>query len=204
MRNVGGRLLDEGYVVVSVELRSFGDFKVDGLDHDAYISGLEKGEFVGQVVLDNVQVGEAVVNLFKDREGSTISILGHSFGGYIAIHVGALIDGISHTMTSGHFLPYACINTDFAHHGQDILSIEGVAEIYDVAGMIAPAGEFHVFFGGRDSLFTSGSRESFERLESIYEAQGAPGNATMDVNPSIGHRVDPDAVIGRLPDLPDG
>lgn len=201
MRNIGGRLLDEGYVVVSVELRSFGSFTVDGLGHDAYISNLENGEFIGQVVLDTVQVGEAVVNLFNDREGSTISIFGHSFGGYIALHVGALIDGIRHTMSSGHFLPYACINTEFAHHGQDILSIEGVAEIYDVSGMVAPQGEVNVFFGGRDSLFTAGSRESFKRLEAIYDVLGAPGKATMDVNPSIGHLVDPDAVIARLPDL---
>ncbi len=204
MRNIGGILLDEGYVVVSVELRSFGDFKVNGLGHDAYIAGLENGVFIGQVVLDNVQVGEAVVNLFEENEGSTLSILGHSFGGYIALHVGSLIDGISHTMSSGHFLPYACINTDFAHHGQDIIAMEGVAEIYDLAGMIAPAGEVNLFFGAQDSLFTSGSRESFRRLEAIFETLGATGKATMDVNPSIGHEVDPAAVIAVLPDLPGG
>jgi cephalosporin-C deacetylase-like acetyl esterase len=40
------------------------------------------------VVADNIQVAEAVVNLFKGREGSTVSILGHSFGGYIGLRSG--------------------------------------------------------------------------------------------------------------------
>lgn len=202
MRNIGGRLLDEGYVVVSVELRSFGAFTVDGKVHDPYIAGLRDGEFIGQVVQDNIQVGEAVVNLFQDNPGSTISIFGHSFGGYIALHVGALVDGISYSMSSGHFLPYACVNTEFAHHGQDILGMEGIAEIYDVTGMIAPLGNVDVFFGGRDRLFTPSSREAFKRLEAIYEKLGGPGKATLHVNPDIGHRVDPDAVIASLPKLP--
>lgn len=202
MRNIGGRLLDEGYVVASVALRSFRGFMVDGKGHDQYVAGLGDGEFIGQVVADNIQVGEAVVDLFKDHEGSTVSILGHSFGGYIALHVGALVDGLTYTMSSGHFLPYACVNTEFAHHGQDILGMEGIAEIYDVAGMIAPAGNVELFFGGRDKLFTPSSREAFARLEAIYEKLGGPGKATLHVNPDIGHRVDPDAVIASLPTLP--
>ena len=118
------------------------------------------------------------------------------------MHVGALVDGISYSMSSGHFLPYACVNTEFAHHGQDILGMEGIAEIYDVVGMVAPLGNVDVFFGGRDKLFTPSSREAFKRLEAIYAKLGGPGKATLHVNPDIGHRVDPDAVIASLPKLP--
>lgn len=204
MRNVGGRLLDEGYVVVSIELRSFGDFLVDGKGHDAYIADLGDGEFIGQVVTETIQVSEAVLDLYSANDLNTFAVFGHSFGGYIALHVGALVDGMNFVMSSGHFLPYACINTDFAHAGQDILAMEDVAEIYDVTALAAPEAKVDLFFGAQDSLFTSASVESFERLEVIYDELGVPGEANMHVNPSIGHEVDPDAVIAALPIIPKG
>lgn len=204
MRNVGGRLLDEGYVVVSVELRSFGDFLVDGKGHDAYIADLGDGEFIGQVVTETIQVSEAVVDLYSDSDLNTVAIFGHSFGGYIALHVGALVDGMDFVMSSGHFLPYACINTDFAHAGQDILAMEDIAEIYDVTALAAPEAKVDLFFGAQDSLFTSASVESFERLEVVYDKLGVPGEANIHVNPSIGHEVDPGAVIAALPIIPKG
>jgi dienelactone hydrolase len=203
MRNIGGRLLDEGYLVVSVEMRSFGEFLIDGKGHDAYIAGLEDGEFVGQVVLETGQVANAIADLFPEEELNTVAIFGHSFGGYIALHVGALVDRMDFVMSSGHFLPYACINTDFAHAGQDIIAMEGVAEIYDVTALAAPTGaNVDLFFGAQDSLFTSASVESFERLEVIYDKLGASGEPSIHVNPSIGHEVDPDAVIAALPAIP--
>lgn len=198
MRNIGGRLLEEGYITVATELRSFGDFKVDGKGHDAYIDTLDDGEFVGQVATETVQVGRAVRRLFPPEEGSSMSIFGHSFGGYIALHAGALVEGIDVTMSSGHFTPYACVNTKFHHHGQDIVAMEGVAEIYDVVGMIAPEREVRLFFGGKDDLFTPASVQSFERLEAIFEKLGAPGKAQMYVSPANGHEVDPEAVIASF------
>lgn len=199
MQNIGTILLEAGYIVVSAKLRSFGDFTIDGKNHEAYIAGLADGEFVGQVVSDTVQVGEAVVEGLVTVEGSTLTVLGHSFGGYIALHVGALVDGVDLTISSGHFTPYACVNTEFHHHGQDILEMEGVAELYDVVGMVAPESRVELFFGGRDKLFTQASRDSFARLEAIFEARGAAAQARMHVNPSIGHRVDPEGVLAVLP-----
>ena len=185
------------------EMRSFGEFLIDGKGHDAYIAGLEDGEFVGQVVLETGQVANAIADLFPEEELHTVAIFGHSFGGYIALHVGALVDRMDFVMSSGHFLPYACINTDFAHAGQDIIAMEGVAEIYDVTALAAPTGaNVDLFFGAQDSLFTSASVESFERLEVIYDKLGASGEPSIHVNPSIGHEVDPDAVIAALPAIP--
>ena len=112
--------------------------------------------------------------------------------------------GFVFALTACNKVPYACINTDFAHAGQDILAMEGVAEIYDVTGMVASKGQVDLFFGAQDSLFTSGSVESFERLEVIFDKLGAPGEANIHVNPAIGHEVAPEAVIAALPVLPGG
>jgi pimeloyl-ACP methyl ester carboxylesterase len=202
MRNIGGRLLEEGYVVVSVEMRSFGEYKIDGKGHDQYIADLDDGEFVGRVLLDNLDVARALEGLFPPEEFGTLTVFGHSFGGYIALHVGALIDRVTQTMSSGHFAPYGCINTDFHDACQDILAIDGLFEIYDTAGMIAPRGRVDLFFGGQDTLYTGAVDQAFERLEVIFDKLGAPGQATMTVNPSLGHEVDVEAVLSTLPPLP--
>ena len=112
--------------------------------------------------------------------------------------------GFVFALTACNKVPYACINTDFAHAGQDILAMEGVAEIYDVTGMVASKGQVDLFFGAQDSLFTSASVESFERLEVIFDKLGAPGEANIHVNSSIGHEVAPEALIAALPVLPGG
>jgi len=202
MHNIGGRLLELGYVVASVEMRSFGVFKVDGKGHDDYIADLADGEYVGRVLADNVQVAKAVRELFAPEEIGTFSVFGHSFGGYIALHIGALYDWVDQTMSSGHFLPYGCVNTDLHDPCQDILAIEGLFEIYDTAGMIAPKGRVDLFFGEQDSLLTAAVYDAFERLEVIFDKLGAPGDATLTVSPSFGHEVDVEAVVASLPPLP--
>jgi len=204
MHNIGGTLLELGYVVVSVEMRSFGIFKVDGKGHDAYIADLADGEYVGRVLADNVQVAEAVRELFPPEEIGTFTVFGHSFGGYIALHIGALYDWVDQTMSSGHFLPYGCVNTDLHDPCQDIFAIEDLFEIYDTVGMIAPKGRVDLFFGEQDSLLTAAVYESFERLEVIFDKLGAPaGDATLTVSPSLGHEVDVEAVVARLAPLPE-
>ena len=198
MHNIGGHLLDHGYVVVSVEMRSFGAFEIDGMGHDEYIAGLDDGEYVGQVLSDNVQVARAAQSLFPATEVATFSVFGHSFGGYIALHIGALNEWVDQTMSSGHFAPYGCINTDFHHACQDILAIEGLFEIYDTAALIAPR-RLDLFFGVQDTLFTSASVEAHRRLERIYEKLGGGGLADLHVNPWLGHEVDVDRVLANLP-----
>jgi dienelactone hydrolase len=198
MHNIGGRLLDEGYVVVSVEMRSFGAYKIDGKDHEEYVADLRDGEYVGQVLSDNIQVAQAAQSLFPPEHVATFSVFGHSFGGYIALHIGALNDWVDRTMSSGHFAPYGCINTDFHHACQDILAIEGLFEIYDTAALIAPR-RVDLFFGGLDSLFTGASVEAYRRLEVLYEKLGGAGKADLHITPWLEHEVDVDAVLANLP-----
>ena len=198
MHNIGGHLLDHGYVVISVEMRSFGAFEIDGMSHDEYIADLDDGEYVGQVLSDNVQVARAVQALFPPGEVATFTVLGHSFGGYIALHIGALHDWVDQTMSSGHFAPYGCINTDFHHACQDILAIEGLFEIYDTSALIAPR-RLDLFFGLQDTLFTSASVQAYRRLEVLYEKLGGRGKADLHIHPWLGHEVDVDRVLSNLP-----
>jgi pimeloyl-ACP methyl ester carboxylesterase len=198
MHNIGGHLLDRGYVVISVEMRSFGAFKIDDLGHEEYIADLGDGEYVGQVLSDNVQVARAARSLFPAPEVASFTVFGHSFGGYIALHIGALHPWVDQTMSSGHFAPYGCINTDFHHACQDILAIEGLFEIYDTAALIAPR-RVDLFFGVRDTLFTAASVEAHRRLERLYEKLGGRGLADLHVNPWLGHEVDVERVLVNLP-----
>lgn len=198
MNNIGGELLERGYVVVAVEMRSFGIFTINGQGHDEYVEGLASGEFVGRVVADNIQVAEALPGLLEGGGFDSLSVLGHSFGGYAALHVGALMDEVDRTMSSGHFSPYGCMNTDFHDPCQDVLMAEDRFEIYDTVGLISPR-NVDLFYNTGDSFYTPAADEGFERLTSIYEKTGAPGNATFTITAGLGHEVPVDAVLERFP-----
>lgn len=200
MNNIGGELLERGYVVVSVEMRSFGKFTINGQGHDEYIRGLASGEFVGRVVADNIQVAETLLKLYEDEGFDSLSVLGHSFGGYAALHVGALLDEVDRTMSSGHFSPYGCMNTDYHDPCQDVLKAEGRFEIYDTVGLVSPR-KVDLFYNTGDSFYTPAADEGFERLSAIFEKTGAPGNASFTVTSGLGHEVPVEAVLERFPPI---
>ena len=201
MNNVGGALLDRGYTVITIEMRSFGDFIIDGKGHQEYADGLETGEFVGLVVGDSVQVAEAVVELFAEEGVDSFTVLGHSFGGYAALHVGVFAP-VTRAMSSSHFSPYGCMNTDFHDSCQDVLGAEDRFEIYDTVGLISPR-EVDIFYNTGDSFYTPAADEGFERVKAIYEKTGAPSAATFNVTPGLGHEVPLEAVLERMPPIED-
>lgn len=199
MNDVGGALLERGYTVITIEMRSFGTFVIDGKGHDAYAAGLDTGEFIGLVVGDSVQVAQSVVELFAEVGLDSFTVLGHSVGGYAALHIGVYAP-VTRAISSSHFSPYGCMNTDFHDACQDVLGAEGRFEIYDTVGLISPR-PVDIFYNTGDSFYTRAADEGFERLKAIYEKTGAPGAATFTVTPGLGHEIPIEAVLERLPPI---
>lgn len=195
MHDIGGRLLEEGYTVASIEIRSFGEFLIDGLNHDEYLAIRRDGTFLGEAIVDTYTAALAILGPSSAR-GDRISIFGHSLGGYIALHVGGLSDGFADVMSSGFFVPYGCINTDYHH--DDPPNVEGFADLYDTAGMVAPNSMVDLFFGRRDLFFSVATLEMYEELAYIFEKTGAPEAPGIYVTGDIAHEVDPEKVVEAL------
>lgn len=196
MHNVGGVLLDEGYAVAAVEVRSFGEFLIDGADHDAYLATTRNGQYIGEAVVDTYSVALAIIEQFGVGNDRKLSILGHSLGGYIALHLPAFMEDFTKVMSSGFFVPYDCIDTD-THH-DDPPGMNGTAELYDATGLASPHTAVDLLFGRLDLIFTVASIEMYEELVYIYEQSGAPSVPDLYISEMNSHEVDPDHVLQAL------
>ena len=138
----------------------------------------------------------AIAEKLEVAEGKNISMLGHSLGGYTALHVGALTDTLTKVLSNGFFVPYDCIDTD-THH-DDPPDMVGTAELYDVAGLAAPHSSVELLFGRLDLIFTVASVEMYDELVYIYERIGAPTVPGLYITTENSHEVDPERVLEAL------
>ena len=197
MRGLGLRLARAGFVVVVPELRSFGEFRIDGKGHNAYIRKKPDGKFVGEVVADMVSVAEFVKQYYTNLH--TLNVVGHSLGGYIALHFSALDPDINRTVVSGMFFPYTCLNSNYHHACQHFKQFEEAAEFSDVAGLIAPR-KLMIHFGKEDKYYTPAVDSLFHNAQQIYKDNNARDSIVLSVNPDKKHEVNPDTVIPFLRD----
>lgn len=185
LRGAAAELARAGRVVVAPQTRSFGDFIVDGKDHEAYARGLGDGAFLREALADALTMVEFAKARFPKR--SSLTLAGHSLGGYIALHAGALSPDVDKVVVSGIFLPYSCLHTEEHHRCQHSRALRERAEIADVAGLVAPR-PLVIEFGSRDPYLTGSAREAAARAKGIYGSLGRPEAVTFIVTPGAGHR----------------
>ncbi|MBI4992359.1 MAG: alpha/beta fold hydrolase [Candidatus Harrisonbacteria bacterium] len=195
MRGLGSQLARAGFVVLAPEIRSFGEFEINHKGHGAYIRKKADGEFLREVLADMFSVTEFAKQRYKNFR--SLNVVGHSLGGYIALHFSALNPAIQRTVISGMFFPYACINTNYHHACQHFSQFEEAAEFSDVAGLIAPR-KLLVHFGRDDKYYTPAVISIFHRAQRIYEDQGAKDAIVLEVNPGRKHEINPETVLPFL------
>lgn len=188
-------LLREGFVVLLPRVRSMAGFSVDGRSHRAYYAAKADGEFLGEVVGDTL----GAIRFLRGRypKHRSLSLVGHSFGGYAALHLAALSAEADRVVVSGLFLPYGCLDS-YAHDGcQRLRDVAELAEISDVAGLIAPR-PLLLQFGAKDPNYTPAVDALFARTRAVYAAAGAEPSVRMTVTPGIAHELDPRVVVEFL------
>ena len=193
MHDVGGVLLDDGYAVAPVEIRSFGEFLIDGLDHEAYLAIKRDGLYLGEVVVDTISV---LTTIDQHLPFDKVSIMGHSLGGYVTLHVAALtVVELTNAISSGFFVPYDCIDTE-THH-DDPPDIVGKAELYDVAALALPNTSVDLLYGRLDLIYTVATNQMYDELLDIFRTLGgtAPG---FFLTPENSHEVNPQHVLDAL------
>lgn len=195
LKAVGLRLAQAGFVVLVPKLRGFGRLRLLDLGHKLDLRSKAEGQFLREVMADSFSCLEFAKMNFPNR--NKLSIVGHSLGGYITLHIAALSRDVDSAVISGIFLPYACLNTDYHHECQRFRGIVGLAEIFDVVGLIAPR-PLLIHFGEQDKFYTPVVQDILSKTEKIYTDLGSRNTLKVHVTPNMKHELDVDATLAFL------
>jgi dienelactone hydrolase len=115
-----------------------------------------------------------------------IGCIGISGGGTCALFSAAVDTRIQATLVSGYLNTFrACIMSMSHCMDNYVPGILKWAEMYDVAGLIAPRQLFSEA-GDRDPIFpAAAARESFEHVKKVYEVFGAPDAVQQEIFPGV-------------------
>jgi dienelactone hydrolase len=111
-----------------------------------------------------------------------VGCIGISGGGTCALFSAAVEPRIQATLVSGYLNTFRACIMSMSHCMDNYLpGILKWAEMYDVAGLIAPRRLFSEA-GDRDPIFpATAARESFERVKKVYEVFGAPDAVQQEI-----------------------
>jgi dienelactone hydrolase len=120
----------------------------------------------------------------KELDASRVGCMGISGGGTCTTFAAALEPRIRAALISGYLNTFRDSVMTIAHCMDNYVpGILKWAEMYDVAGLIAPRPLF-VESGEKDNIFpVQASRESFARVQKVYEVFGAADRAEQEVFP---------------------
>ena len=118
----------------------------------------------------------------KDLDAKRVGCMGISGGGTCTTFASALDTRIKCAFISGYLNTFRDSILSIAHCMDNYVpGILNWAEMYDVAGLIAPRAMF-AESGDRDNIFpVEASRESFARVKKVYEVMGAADMAGHEV-----------------------
>jgi dienelactone hydrolase len=185
------QVADRGLAAVAIEPMAFGcrrDAATKGKGPAAYAcqpvagSALLLGEtMIGWRVYDVIRA----IDWIESRpalDSRRIGCIGISGGGTCALFSAAVDPRIRATLVSGYLNTFrACIMSMSHCMDNYVPGILKWAEMYDVAGLIAPRALFSEA-GDRDPIFpATAARESFERVKKVYEMFGAPEAAEQEI-----------------------
>ncbi len=117
-----------------------------------------------------------------DLDSKRVGCLGCSGGGMATLFAAALDTRIRASLVSSYLNTFRDCVMSISHCIDNYIpGILNWAEMYDVAGLVAPRPLF-VESGERDTIFPiAASRASFARVKKMYEVFGAPDNTGQEV-----------------------
>jgi hypothetical protein len=199
-RDFGLQCMKRGMAAICIEQRSFGlrreqkQKKVSTYGcHDAAMHALMLGKtLLGERVYD---VSRAIDYLEwrGDADMKRVGIMGNSGGGTISLFSAALLPKISFAMPSCYFCTFKDSIMSIYHCADNYVpGLLKYAEMWDIAGLIAPR-PLVIVAGKEDPIFPiSAVRRSFSNVKLIYEAADASDMIKLVVG-SEGHRFYADA-----------
>ncbi len=195
-RDIAVQAVREGYIVMSPTIRGFGETRTEEDIRDGRVSscrlqlmhGLLVGRTpIGERVWDMSRLIDwAIDNLPIDKE--RIAITGNSGGGTVSLFAAACDERISVAVPSCYFCTFeGSIGTIRHCDCNYVPGILRLAEMYEVAGLIAPR-PLCVIAGVEDKIFPiEHVREAYKNLSEIYEVAGVSERCELYIGPE-GHR----------------
>lgn len=189
-----------GIAALCLEQRSFGERgetiqpqHLDYLCHQAAMNALLLGTtLLAERVFD---IDRAIDYLLtrKDCDPHRLGVMGTSGGGTASLYAGALLPRLRYVMPSCCFSTFqASIQSTFHCVCNYVPGLLPVAEMGDIAGLIAPR-PLVLVSGREDGIFPLGPAQTeFARVQEIYRAAGAPDRCDHVIGEG-GHRFYADA-----------
>jgi len=184
-----------GWCALAIEQRCFGErsetLQAQRSSHgcfDAVMHSLMLGRtMIGERVWD-VMRGIELLQSVPEVDDARIACMGNSGGGTVTFYAQILDPRIQLGVVSCAFCTYADAIMSIYHCADNYLpGVLKVAEMGDLAGLIAPR-KLLVVAGREDPIFPiDGVRRAYEQARAIFEAAGCPQNIEMLVGED-GHR----------------
>src|SRR5437870_655454 len=185
------RVVEHGMAAVAIEPLAFGcrrdpANKKRGLKQSACQPSAGAALLFGQTMIGwrvwDVMRTIDWIESRKELDASRVGCMGISGGGTCTTFAAALEPRIRAALISGYLNTFRDSVMTIAHCMDNYVpGILKWAEMYDVAGLIAPRPLF-VESGERDNIFPiAASRASFQRVKKMYEVFGVPGNTAQEV-----------------------
>ena len=190
-RDFALQVAEQGMAAVAIEPMAFGcrrDEKTKARGPAAYACQPVAGS---ALLLGETMIGWRVYDVMRsidwiesrpELDAKRIGCIGISGGGTCALFSAAIDTRIRAALVSGYLNTFrACIMSISHCMDNYIPGILQWAEMYDVAGLIAPRRLFSEA-GDRDPIFPAeAARASFERVRKVYEVFGAPDAVKQEV-----------------------
>lgn len=187
--------MKRGIAALCIEQRSFGErselkqkSRSELKCHDAVMHSLMLGKtLLGERVFD-VDRGLDYLESRSDIDMGKVGVMGNSGGGTTSLFAGALLSRIRFALVSSYFCTFSDSLMAIKHCGDNYVpGLLKVAEMSDVAGLIAPK-PLLIVHGKEDPIFPiKGTRKAFRETKRIYQAAGASDSVQLVVG-NGGHR----------------
>jgi dienelactone hydrolase len=194
-RDVGVQAVERGYATIVPDMRGFAELA----DPDDVAAGdwscreLQlHAQMVGRTLVgDRVWDVQRLIDFAEDHDEldvDRIAITGNSGGGTVSLFAAAVDERIDVAAPASYFCTFR--DSIYAMHHCECNYVPGLLRLggmADVAGLVAPR-PFLAIHGAEDEIYpVEGTRENFERLQTIYQAAGVPDRCELYVGDE-GHR----------------
>lgn len=194
-RDFAIQAVKNGFVALAIEQRCFGERKEtlqkQRSPHgcfDACMHALMLGRtMIAERILDIQKAIDFLVTLpYVDK--NKLCCMGNSGGGYMTFYAACVDERISLAIPSCSFCTYKHGIMSIYHCSDNYIpGILNVAEMYDLAGLIAPR-KLIIVAGEKDDIFPiEGVKEAYKKAKDIYAAFKVKKNISLVVGKG-GHR----------------
>ena len=187
-RDVAVQAVKQGYLVIAPTTRAFGETRTEEAKRDSVPFSC-RIQLMHDLLVGRTPIGDRVWDISRildwalenlPVDAQRVAITGNSGGGTVSLFAAACDERITVAAPSSYFCTFSESIGTIAHCDCNYIpGILELAEMGDVAGLIAPR-PLCVINGVKDEIFPiEATRRAFSHLRMIYEAAGAPLQAEL-------------------------